>query len=242
MSFLKIKNTDFKIIMDYALANCMDNEAMAFKVKESYVEITHINAVHGALYYLKFNVETDMTDYSVNVMVKDMKNVNDLTGDSDVEFVIDKDNRLTIKLGEIKKKIPQIADVQSCSRIPKVPLTTKISFTDTHKKDILRFLKDAHNISAATITLIANSGGIVIIAEDDTNIRNSEIEYFPNEFDTFESTVDVASIYGMEYMEPLIKNKIDGSKAFLEFGHDLPARLIQEFENGIGLFLVGPRK
>jgi hypothetical protein len=242
MSSLKIKNADFKIIMDYALASCMDNEGMAFKIKDGYVEISHINATHGALYYLKFNVETDITEYKVNVLVKDMKDVKDLVGDSDVDFSFDKDNRLSVKFGKIKKKIPQMADVDCCTRIPKVPLTTKIAFTDIHKKDILKFLKDAHNISAATITLISNAGGLVIVAEDDTVLRNSEIEYFPDEFEEFSSTVDAATIFGMEYFEPVIKNKIEGSKAFIEFGHDLPLRLVQEFDNGIGLFLVGPRK
>jgi hypothetical protein len=241
MTFLKIKNEDFKTIINYTTSSCMDGEEVLLVVKDERVTLFHTDTANGALYKIIFNIETDMGEISLGFKVSDLKSANGLIEDKDLEIIIDETGRTIFKFGKIKKKIPQMSNVKTCTINPKVPLKTKISFSDAHKKEILTLLKDAPNIQAETVTVITKSNELIFILEDSSHLRNTEVEYYSNEFETFEAAEDTVTTFGLEYFTPLIKNKIEGSKAFLEFGHNLPMKLSQEFTNGIGYMLIGPR-
>jgi hypothetical protein len=222
--------------------NGVSSEAMGLKnimimVDNDRVIVKHTNdGRSGLLRFESRELKLDPQTVKLPIDVADLKTVVSLAKDLPAVVFVVGDGVTTCKIGKTKKQFAQpVIDIYN-GKDPNFEVKAKLEFDDVQASDLVSTFSDLKEQGDLRITAMPEK---VIFKVEESN-RSTEIEFAAADLVSFTGS-DAAAGYNLDMTISMFKVKQKGFTLNVEFGQDVPLRIIQKTYSGTMSILLAPK-
>lgn len=217
-----------KHIFDGVYSKSMEAEGVTMRIYENRILVRQTDPSMSAMFSLLSEpIEWNGGEVDITLSLNDMKTLAKLSTDCKITIELG-DGAITCKIGKVTKKFPLIAESKFVENNPKPKLPYRFSVSD----DLIKSIKDAFSdMNEGTVEITTTPETIKMSVRDIMTVRNTEILIVKEDCKLWECPGNITTAFRIEIFGPMLKLKVDGSEAVMEFDDKKPISFIQSVEN-----------
>jgi hypothetical protein len=215
----------------------MGLKSIVMTITDDKLVVWHINETRsGQMKFESRKLESGIDFTRLPIDVSDLGTVVNLAKDSPtVTFVIG-EGQTICKIGKTKKKFTQPDIDRLPDREPKFEIRANLEFNDDQTNTIISTFSNLKE--KGDLMLIMSPEKAVFKVEDDN--RSTETEFEPGDLVAFSGS-ECSAGYDLDMAISMFRTKQKGSNLKVEFGKDVPVRIIQDTPSGKMSILLAPK-
>lgn len=228
MPMMTVDAKVIKHISDGVASKSMEAEGVTMRISQNRIMVRQANPSMSSMFSLLSEpIEWDGEEVDVTLSLNDIKTLAKLSTDCKVSIEV-LDGAITCKIGKVTKKFPLISKSEFVENNPRPKLPYRFSVSD----ELIKSIRDAFSdMSEGTVEIIATPETIKMSIRDIMTVRNTEILIVKEDCKIWECPGNTTTAFRIEIFSPMLKLKVEGAEAIMEFDDKKPLAFIQTVEN-----------